>query len=87
MLCKADHAYITYPMLQQQLSRLNRRKPDHRQFQTSSIFYVSLRLVQHQTELMSKSELLYDGQFTTNQLVLAPGHFFFCRVGAYLAVE
>jgi hypothetical protein len=87
MLCKADHAYITYPMLQQQLSRLNRRKPDHRQFQTSNIFSVSLSFAQHQTELMSKSELLYDGQFTTNQLVLAPGHISYCRVDVSFAVK
>jgi hypothetical protein len=30
-LCKADHAYLTYLMLQRQLSHLNGRKLDHRQ--------------------------------------------------------
>jgi hypothetical protein len=29
-LCKADHAYIKYLMLQRQLSQLNGRKLDHR---------------------------------------------------------
>jgi hypothetical protein len=27
-LCKTDHAYLTYPMLQRQLSQLNGRKPN-----------------------------------------------------------
>jgi hypothetical protein len=30
-LCKADHVYLTYLMLQRQLSHLNGRKLDHRQ--------------------------------------------------------
>jgi hypothetical protein len=30
-LCKAEHAYLTYLMLQRQLSHLNRRKLDRRQ--------------------------------------------------------
>jgi hypothetical protein len=30
-LCKADHAYLTYLMLQRQLSHLNGRRLDHRQ--------------------------------------------------------
>jgi hypothetical protein len=34
-LCKADHAYLTYLMLQRQLSHLNGRKLDHRQVQAS----------------------------------------------------
>jgi hypothetical protein len=34
-LCKADHAYLTYLMLQRQLSHSNGRKLDHRQFQPS----------------------------------------------------
>jgi hypothetical protein len=30
--CNGDHAYLTYLMLQRQLSHLNGRKLDHRQF-------------------------------------------------------
>jgi hypothetical protein len=37
-LYRADHAYLTYLMLQRQLSHLNGRKLDHRQVQASYIF-------------------------------------------------
>jgi hypothetical protein len=37
-LCKADYAYLTYLMLQQQLSHLNGRKLDHIQVKASYIF-------------------------------------------------
>jgi hypothetical protein len=37
-LCKADHVYLTYLMLQRQLSRLNGHKLDRRQVQASYIF-------------------------------------------------
>jgi hypothetical protein len=37
VLCKAGHAYLTYLMLQRQLSHLNGRKLDHRQVSASYI--------------------------------------------------
>jgi hypothetical protein len=37
-LCKAVHAYLTYLMLQRQLSHLNGRNPNHRQVQASYIW-------------------------------------------------
>jgi hypothetical protein len=43
--CKAEHAYLTYLILQRQLSHLNGRKLCHRQVEASYIFYVWLRLV------------------------------------------
>jgi hypothetical protein len=44
-LSKANHAYLTYPMLQRQLSHLNGRKLDRLQVEASYIFYLSIRLV------------------------------------------
>jgi hypothetical protein len=43
-LCKADHSYLTYLILQRQLSHLNGRKLDRRQVYAPYIFYVWLRL-------------------------------------------
>jgi hypothetical protein len=43
-LCKADHAYLTYLMLQQ-LSHLNGHKLDHCQVEASYIFYVQFCLL------------------------------------------
>jgi hypothetical protein len=51
-LCKAGHAYLTYLMLQRQLSNLNGRRLDHRQSE-------------------SKSELLCDWRFNSNQFISA----------------
>jgi hypothetical protein len=44
-LSKADHVYITYLVLQWQLSHLNAHKLDHRQVQSSYIFCVWLHFV------------------------------------------
>jgi hypothetical protein len=44
-LCKTDHAYLTYLMLQQHLSHLNGYKLDRRHVSASYIFSVWLRLV------------------------------------------
>jgi hypothetical protein len=38
-LCKADHAYLVYLMLQRQLSHLNGRKLDRRQVETYYVFF------------------------------------------------
>jgi hypothetical protein len=39
MLCKNGHAYITYLILQRQLSQLNGRKLDYREVLASYIFF------------------------------------------------
>jgi hypothetical protein len=44
-LCKAELVYLTYLMLQRQLSHLNSRKLDRRQVQAYYSFYICLRLL------------------------------------------
>jgi hypothetical protein len=46
ILCREDHAYLAYLMLQRHLSHLNGRELDHRQVKASYyIFYVWFHLV------------------------------------------
>jgi hypothetical protein len=49
-LCKADHAYLTYLMLQRQFSHLNGRKLDHRQVSFRSL-HVALGLTAQENTL------------------------------------
>jgi hypothetical protein len=63
-LCKADHAHLTYLMLQWQLGHLNGCKLDHRQVKLL-IFLLEC----------SKSKPLYDWRFTANLFVLASSLF------------
>jgi hypothetical protein len=44
-LCKADHVYLTYLMLQRQVSHLNGRTLDGRKVRPSYIFCAWIRLV------------------------------------------
>jgi hypothetical protein len=52
-LCKADHAYLTYPMLQRQLNYLNGRKFGHRKVYASYISYVGPHLVLYRKHVHS----------------------------------
>jgi hypothetical protein len=52
-LSKADHAYLTYPILQRQLSHLNGREIDNRQIQVSYILHVWLRLILYREHVHS----------------------------------
>jgi hypothetical protein len=52
-LCKAEHAYLTYLMLQRQLSHLTCCKIDHLQAQASYIFCAWLHLVLYREHVHS----------------------------------
>jgi hypothetical protein len=56
-LCRADNAYLTYLMLQRQLSHLNGRKIDQRQVQASNIFCVWLHFFPYREHVHSNDSV------------------------------
>jgi hypothetical protein len=63
-LCKEDHVYLRYVMLQRQLSYLNGRKLDRRPVYTTCVFVLQAN--------QSESHLFYEWRLNANQFVLAP---------------